>query len=133
MTLSFAFLPAAFPLPPGVSAQCTSAWNTFEPCAMAGVYEKAGLHSKFYDAVNTAMRCFQGAADDAAKAACYKPMMGILEEACPDGIDALKNACGTAHSSEFGDLAFDVFEDISADLKDGEFLEYVCFLSDSGY
>ncbi len=72
--------------------------------------------------------CFE-ATDEATVIACAEPLVLILAEACPSGVDPLVAACVGTPSSVFGirDLALDVFEDIAGNVnvKDGELL--MCF------
>ncbi len=96
---------------PEVSAECGAAFKTFEACATEGFSKDMDLLFQYLRLVGESADCFEAANDDAAIGACFAPMMGVLEQACPNGLDALKAACDTT-SAEFKDLAFDVFWDM---------------------
>ncbi len=114
MFISFTILQAAMP---EVSAECSSAFETFQACAVEGFSKDMDLLFQYLRLVGESADCFEAADDDAAIGACFAPLWGVLGQACPNGLDALKAACDTT-SDEFGDLAIDMFEDIAYDLED---------------
>ncbi len=121
---SFTIFAAALP---EVSEACMSAIETFEACATEGFSKDIDLFMNYLKALGEAAGCFEAAADEAAIAACAEPLVPILCEACPSGVDPLMAACDETPSAVFGDLALDVFEDIAGNVKDGELLICVCF------